>query len=488
MDRFVLSAPEQEAVSAQARRSPARRLVLGAILALACTQGIAAARDCARGRGSREAGTPHPSAQDRELSAAIAEAPAPDKRSNVDDPAPASRQDRAPSTASPSAREATPASSSRAEEAARKALERGLEFLSAQQAGDEEGGFLLHFSGDSARAPSSESPRDSGADSARAPGSSAGAHGEAAPLAVTALAALAYMAGGSTPERGEHGRELGLAIDYLVAHTELDPKSERSGYIEKQGDALSRMHGHGFATLALAQAYSMSPHSARGARIERALRAAIERIVASQGVEGGWYYEPKKSLQHEGSITICMVQALRAAHNAGFKVDPTTIARAVDYVGRSQNSDGSFRYALGDPESTIALTAAAIATLNATGTYSGPRIDEGYAWLARALAARESSNSFERNPFSANDPSSAASREQRIYCYFYERLYLAQALWQNPDRRVFDEWVTKERVRVLTQQHPDGSWHDERFGDSYATAMNCLFLALPEGLLPIFQR
>lgn len=363
----------------------------------------------------------------------------------------------------------------RVDDAARKALERGLAFLASQQALDSEGAFLLHFSGDGPRAASGTG----------APGSG---RGEAAPLAVAALGALAFMAGGSTPERGSHGRELGLVIDYLVAHAELDSQSEVRGYIEKKGDALSRMHGHGFATLALAQAYSMSPHSPRGARIERALRAAVERIVSSQGVEGGWYYEPRKSLQHEGSITICMVQALRAAHNAGVKVDATTIARAVDYVGRSQNKDGSFRYALGDPESTIALTAAAIATLNATGNYSGPRIEEAYAWLFRALAVRESANTLDRNPLSADDPAAAASREQRTYCYFYERLYLSQALWQNSDRRVFDEWSAKERVRVLTQQHTDGSWHDARFGDTYATAMNCLFLALPEGLLPIFQR
>lgn len=41
---------------------------------------------------------------------------------------------------------------------------------------------------------------------------------------------------------------------------------------------------------------------------------------------------------------------------------------------------------------------------------------------------------------------------------------------------------------MLTSQREDGSWHDDRFGDVYATATNCLVLALPEGLLPIFQR
>ena len=71
---------------------------------------------------------------------------------------------------------------------------------------------------------------------------------------------------------------------------------------------------------------------------------------------------------------------------------------------------------------------------------------------------------------------------------FYERLYVAQAYWQMDDARQFEEWVRNERLRVLASQRDDGSWRDPNFGDCYATAMNCLFLALPEGLLPIFQR
>jgi hypothetical protein len=460
VDRRLLPPPEQEALSfrareavraSTARRARSNRLASALLALLAFTS-------------ARAAESARPSASVDEPSR-----PTLDARRDV---SPA--QDAAPRAPNARAQGELPARDAAAD-AARRALERGLDFLAAQQAQDPEGAFALHFSAESNAAPASGSA-----------GSASAARGGSAPLAVAALGALALMAGGSTLERGAHGKELGLVIDYLVAHTETDAKAELRGYIAKRGDELSRMHGHGFATLALAQAYSVSPHSSRGARIERALHAAIERIVASQGVEGGWYYEPVKSLQHEGSITICMVQALRAAHNSGFEVDPTTIARAVDYVGRSQNKDGSFRYALSDPESTVALTAAAIATLNASGTYSGPRIDEAYAWLFRALAARESAGNLDRNPLAASDP--GAVRDQRVYCYFYERLYLAQALWQNPDKRVFDDWSAKERARVLTSQLPDGSWHDARFGDTYATAMNCLFLALPEGLLPVFQR
>jgi hypothetical protein len=248
------------------------------------------------------------------------------------------------------------------------------------------------------------------------------------------------------------------------------------------------MHGHGLATLALAQAAALSPKSERGARIEVALRAAIGCIERSQGVEGGWWYEPKKSLDHEGSITICAVQALRAAHNAGFPVEPLTIARALDYLARSQKEDGSFRYALGDDRSTLALTAAAISTLNAAGKYEGKPLQDAYGYLFRGLAARE--RYIDEHPKAAFlDLRMPDERDERhAWSAYYERLYLAQALWQNLDRAPFETWFASETRLVLTSQRPDGSWHDDRFGDVYATATNCLVLGLPEGLLPIFQR
>ena len=58
----------------------------------------------------------------------------------------------------------------------------------------------------------------------------------------------------------------------------------------------------------------------------------------------------------------------------------------------------------------------------------------------------------------------------------------------NRDPKIFAEWAREETKRVLATQRKDGSWTDRRYGSSYATAMNCLFLALPDGLLPIFQR
>ncbi len=296
-----------------------------------------------------------------------------------------------------------------------------------------------------------------------------------APLAITALSALAWMASGSTPERGPHGAPLAAAIDYLLGRVELDPDSKVSGYIADGRDKLSRMHGHGFATLALAEAYAMSPRSPRGRRIERALKLAISRIEASQGAEGGWYYSPERSLEHEGSVTIALVQALRAARNSGLRVNPAVIKQAVEYVRRSQAEDGSFRYAIGHKETSVALTAAAISTLNATGIYSGEEVLRGYAFVQRELVERELIEHETVTTKAAAFP-------------VYERLYLAQAYWQHPDSALFERWFEAERELLLSSQESSGAWLDPRFGASYATATNALVLALPESLLPIFQR
>jgi hypothetical protein len=327
------------------------------------------------------------------------------------------------------------------------ALERGLAWLAAQQATQPDGSFP--------------------------PG-----HGEQhVPVAVAAIAGLAYMAGGSTPDRGPHADPLSRCVDYLLAHADMTEGSPRYGYISTDGDNVTKMHGHGLATLALAQSATTSPQTARGARTVEVLRAAVSCIEKSQGPEGGWYYDPISSYQHENSVTVCLVQALRGAHGAGVFVEPAVIAKAVDYVKRCQNDDGRFRYALDRDQRSIALTAAGIATLNSIGVYEGPEIARATEALWRELSMRDFGAREEANDSSAS-----------VRSAHYERLYLAQALWQSSDRRLFERWFPGEVERMCAAQRADGAWEDGQYGECYATAMNCLVLAIPEGSLPIFQR
>lgn len=342
-----------------------------------------------------------------------------------------------------------------------RAIERGLDWLATRQ--DERDGSILVDDAD---------------------------QGQRAPLAVTSLAALAWMSGGSTPTRGPHQDNVTRAVEYLLAcvHRSAD---EYPGYIEDREDAISRTHGHGLATLALAQAYTVSPRSPLGERIGEALVAAVRRIEASQGTEGGWQYEPYRTLDHEGSVTVALVQALRAAQDAGVEVDSDVIAKAVDYVKRLQvlGADevgkgrlGGFRYGLSDPRDSLPLTAAALSTLQAAGVYEGKQIEEGYAYVWRKVRLREDEPGDHESAFP-----------------YYERFYLSQALWHHRDPRLYSEWAGAAAADLIARQEDPGSWDDvrhasgghrvlNRYGSAYATAFNVLFLALPDGFLPAFQR
>ncbi|HKD99628.1 MAG TPA: prenyltransferase/squalene oxidase repeat-containing protein [Planctomycetota bacterium] len=298
-----------------------------------------------------------------------------------------------------------------------------------------------------------------------------------APVAFAAIAALAYMADGNTETRGAYAPELRRSVDYLLSKAAfLGPAGEpEQAYFHAEGDELSRMHGHGYATLALAQLTGMADPAAgpaREERIRRVLSAAVRLIEASQGDEGGWTYVPRRDADHEGSVTIALVQALRAARDAGIAVSSTTIRRAIDYVRRSQRpSDGAFRYKLDSPRASSALTAAAIATLNATGDYDSDAVDRGMRYLLAAIEKRRDSGSSR-----AEDPYPG-----------YELLYTAQALRQHRDPSVFAKWIEQERPRWLERQQPDGSWSDP-YGPVFGTAVHCIVLRTEGSYLPILQR
>jgi len=284
-----------------------------------------------------------------------------------------------------------------------------------------------------------------------------------APVAVTSLAILSFMASGHLPDRGSHRLAVQRAVDWLVAHCGED------GYFTTDGDK-SEMHGQGYAVLALTQAYGMDAGD-RGKR--DMLRAAIERgvalIEASQGETNGWWYEPRRVAEHEGSITVCMIQALRAARDIGFAVNKGVIDRALGYVERSQDKDGRFRYALNDTKTSWALTAAALATLNGLGQYSGEALDRGFEALQRS------------------DPFTGTSSWNEAFVD-YGALYAAQAYWQNRDQKAFERWWPAFVVSCEERQRDDGQFDGGEHGSVFGTAIVSLTLQVPLGYLPIFQR
>ncbi len=272
--------------------------------------------------------------------------------------------------------------------------------------------------------------------------------------AVTALACLAFMAQGNLPGRGRYGRAVERGIQFLV--TQVHPET---GYI---GGSHGRMYGHGFATLALAEAYGMMPDP----DLKRALERAIRCIKQSQKSDGGWRYDPSPAGSSDLSVTVCQVMALRSANNAGIKVPRETIDRAIEYTKHSANADGSFRYMLRSGSSSFALTAAGVTTLFGAGYHDADQVKNGVEYLKRYM--------------------SGDRHRRRMSHYFYAHYYAVQAMYQAGGAD-WDLYYPKIRDDLVESQLDNGSWQSN-VGNTYGAAMGALVLQVPYNYLPIFQR
>ncbi|NLE39199.1 MAG: terpene cyclase/mutase family protein [Pirellulaceae bacterium] len=276
--------------------------------------------------------------------------------------------------------------------------------------------------------------------------------------AVTALCGMAFLAGGSTPNRGPHGEQVDLAVEYLLART------EQSGLIiDRRAASQGPMYGHGFATMFLAECYGMS----RRPELREKLVRAVKLIVDSQNSEGGWRYWPD-STDADISVTICQIMALRAARNAGIHVPKPTVDRCVEYVKKCQNPDGGFTYMLGDRrESLFPRSAAGVVVLYSAGIYEGTEIAGGLDYLMRFL------------------PDGKPGRESPHY--YYGQYYGVQAMWHAGGER-WKKWYPAARDDLLARRAANAPYWTSPHTADYATAMACIVLQVPYDYLPIFQR
>lgn len=287
-------------------------------------------------------------------------------------------------------------------------------------------------------------------------------------VGVTALAGMAFLSNGSTPGRGPYGRQVQGCVDFVKNCVNAQ------GFITNQD---SRMYSHAFATLFLAEVYGMAPSQ----DVLQALRRSARLIVTSQNEQGGWRYQPGAK-DSDISITVCQVQALRAANNVGVQVPRETIEAAMSYVKRSyvgqaasfQNQPGGFWYQVHEnfplrpSRTSFALTGAGVTALYGAGEYDGPEIRGGLRFLfdpKQRPRARDMDDTFD---------------------YFYGHYYAVQAFFQAGEP-YWSQWFPSLRDEIVAGQKPDGRWQD-LVGPNYATSMACIILQIPYRYLPIFER
>lgn len=271
-------------------------------------------------------------------------------------------------------------------------------------------------------------------------------------VGITGLAGLAFMSDGHVPGRGKYGHIVEGCVRFILS------SGNESGLLAAE-TSHGPMYGHGFATLFLAEVYGMTGNP----DIHETLHKAIRLIVVTQNDEGGWRYQPVKN-DADISVTVCEVMALRAARNAGVHVPKSTIDLAIDYIRKSQNDDGGFRYMLNSGGSAFARSAGGVAALQYAGMYQDEAIPKGLDYLLRYLP----------------------ETGRNVGHYFYGHYYATQCMFL-AGGQYWTKWWPAVGAELLGNQSPEGYWRGQA-GKEYGTAMALIILQMPNRLLPIFQR
>lgn len=275
---------------------------------------------------------------------------------------------------------------------------------------------------------------------------------------ITGLGGLAFMSAGNLPGRGRYGDNVRRAMEFVMA------SCQESGVIASD-NTHGVMYGHGFATLFLAEVYGMSPDD----RLKEKLQKAVKLIQKTQNHEGGWRYTPAP-IDADISVTICQVMALRAARDAGIKVEKNTIDMAIQYVRRCQCPDGGFSYQAGQGSgSGFARSAAGVASLYYAGVFEGNDLKRGLDYL------KQFSDSAGRGRMTGMEG-----------MYFYGHYYASQAMFLAGGAYWAGYYPAIRDQLCERQNKTTGAWSGEA-GEDYATAMALLILQMPNRYLPVFH-
>ena len=264
---------------------------------------------------------------------------------------------------------------------------------------------------------------------------------------VVGLAVMAFLAHGEDSNHGPYAKNIKNGIDYI-----LSQQKEKNGYMG------SSMYSHGFATLALAEAYGMH----QDPRIAPALTKAVDLILSAQkrNPKGGWRYSPEDA-SADTSVAGCQIVALYAARNAGIPVPDAALEKGHNYMRSCRGANGSYGY---------------------TSTRGGRPTLTAIGILCESLAKKHETKTYKT---SAKFLSKKLDHRESHYAYYFE-YYMAQALF-HADEEVWQEWNTKNTRYLSVLQRADGSFPGSQ-GNTFNTAGALLSLALNYRLLPIYEK
>jgi hypothetical protein len=283
---------------------------------------------------------------------------------------------------------------------------------------------------------------------------------------VTGMAVMTFLASGEDPNFGIYSGNIRRGLRHII-----EGQNPSTGIL---GGAVGHtsMYNHGFAMLALAEAYGavdertlwQGGDSSKQRGIGQALELAVRGAVTSQKKNrfGGWRYGPDAS-DADTSVSGAMMVGLLAARNAGIEVPDETIDRGIAYFKSMTSPSGQVAYAgIGGFDNSVA------------------RISIGT--LVYAVARRKDMPEFKATLGSLTGQLQQSSRSYKSYGQYYQ----AQALFQG-DVEAWQKWNTQLIRELKAAQADDGSFTGQ-FGAGVETSLSLLAMALNFRFLPIYER
>lgn len=292
------------------------------------------------------------------------------------------------------------------------------------------------------------------------------------PVAGTSLICLAFMGAGDTPERGRHAENIRRGLAYLMKC------SSKSGFIAETSSGFegsSGMHGHGYATLFLAESLGMIESRELHQNVRDTLHRAVDLIERVQNRFGGWNAAPDGTATDDGSgaIAIMQVTALRAARNAGLAIDMNVIDKAKRYIQEMTDASGWYAYNYnmrGSSHRSSALTGAGMYMMGALGLTENEKYEKGIK------------NLMDHAPFLKRGVSGDSGWGS---WWYYTCFNASLAVYQRGGKN-WQAWWPACRDELLRHQTPNGLWPNDSYGGVFS-AFALLTLELPMKYLPFFQ-
>lgn len=282
---------------------------------------------------------------------------------------------------------------------------------------------------------------------------------------VTGMCLMTFLAIGEDPNYGIYSNVVRRAVKSII-----NKQDRTTGYYGPS------MYHHGFAMLAMAEAYGSVDErklweagEKNKLSIAESLELAVRCATTSQkkNPNNAWRYSPDTS-SADTSVSGAILVGLLAARNAGIAVPDEAIDKAVSYFTKMTADNGQVAY---------------------SGGIGG--FDESFARisigaLVYALAKRKELPQYKATLDYLTQRLDRDGGSTGHGYAEYTRYYQAQALFQG-DIEAWEKWNKQLIRRLKSMQQPDGSISGT-FGPSVGTSMSLLSLALNFRLLPIYER